>query len=258
MSTVYINDSNYQQFINPVIDGERYSCSYFGMHRPRVGLASTKTFGDLGVPLIPESEWKDRIKERIDNKTTTRHFVKALDIPHLDQNGTNYCWVNGVTHAIELCRGRELGRYVSLSPASAGARIKNFRNVGGWGDEALDWIREHGINETKDWPANAIDRRYLTEENIDKAKLNCSVEFYYLSTGQQGWRETVSCILHGLWAAVGYNWWSHLVMGADLNMNLDLDIRNSWKNWGENGFGYLQGSRKYPDGSVVPVISTAA
>lgn len=258
MKQIYINDDNYQEFINPTINNEVFRCSCIGLTTPDLGLASTKTFGDLGIPLIPESEWKDRIKERIDNKTTTRDYVKSLDIPHLDQNGTNYCWANGVVHALELAEAREVGRYVSLSPASIAAPIKNFRNNGGWGDEALDWLREHGCNETVDWPANYWqDRRYYTHENKEKAKKHIVLEFAYLTPGRAGWEELVSTILGGLWVGAGFNWWRHLIMYADFNMNMDGDIRNSWKNWGDNGFGYLQGSKKYPDGAVVPIISKA-
>lgn len=251
MSQIYINDSNYQQFINPTVNGEKKLCSYFGMWRSKKAFNSAKDFGDLGISLIPKSEWKDRIKERIDNKLTARNFVQSLNIPPLNQESTSYCWINGPTHGLELSIAQSIGRYLSLSPASGGARIKNFRNVGGWGSEALDWMIEHGLNETKDWPANAIDRRYLTDENIKLALRHRVREYYKLNN----WEEVVSAILHGLKVAVGYNWWAHEVLGCDLNMNEDLDIRNSWGNWGDNGFAYLQGNKKYPDDAVVIVNS---
>lgn len=253
MSLVYINDSNYQQYINPTINGTKYSCEYYGMWRSQEGYRSAKGFEALGIDLIPKDEWKDRIQHKINSKTTTKDLTTALRIPHLDQGQTNYCWINGVVHGTEIRLAQTTGIYTSLSPASGGARIKNFRNVGGWGDEALDWMMEHGINETKDWPANAIDRRYNTPENQQKALRYRVTEWIKI----ESWDELVTCLLNDIRCGAGYNWWAHLICACDLNMNLDLIIRNSWRGWGDDGYGVLQGSRKYPDGACA-VISTLA
>jgi hypothetical protein len=166
----------------------------------------------------------------------------------LDQGQTNYCWVNAPTHCCEIMRLMETGNVVSYSPASAGAPIKNFRNVGGWGNEALEYFKANGLNLKSDWPANAIDRSLYTNENKEKAAKHQTIEYFILNS----WEERVSCILSGIPIADGYNWWSHEVCGVGLVIGShDLIIRNSWgMNWGENGFGILSGTRKYADDSI--------
>src|SRR5690606_36330226 len=126
--------------------------------------------------LIPEVEWKERIKEREAKGLTNRELCKLAGIAPLNQNGTNYCWANGVIQCMQIIRAKSGDPHKPLSPASVAGPITNFRNVGGWGDQALDRIREHGANFQEDWPANAIDRRYHTPENREKAKANIVTE----------------------------------------------------------------------------------
>ena len=187
--------------IGPVIDDSNYlsfrhqgSRGYFGVFPSPQAKALCRTFADLGIPLIPESEWDDRIRESERFESTIPDFCNQAGLPCLDQNQTNYCWVNAPTHCCELIRLMETGQVVSYSPASAGAPIKQFRNVGGWGSEALEYFKTNGLNLTSDWPANAIDRSYYSEANKQKAKENITLEFFVLNT----WQERVSCILSGL------------------------------------------------------------
>lgn len=247
-----IDDSNYLDFVTaPVVEGERKSKGYFGMWEE--GCAAPKEFADLGIKLIDESEWADRIRDQDKYKSNLYHYSLESGLPCLDQNSTNYCWINGPVHCMEIERLKETGQIVSLSPASAGARIKQFRNVGGWGSQGLEWMREHGVNETSDWPANAINRRYLTDDNIAKAKLNKIVEYFVLDS----WQEVMSCILSNVPVAVGYNWWRHEVTGTHgvlVSGKVELGIRNSWSMaWGDKGFSVLKGQKKYPDDAVAIV-----
>ena len=140
-NTIVIDDTNFQNFVPPPAG---MSKGYRGMWRP--GCNAPKPFGDLGVPLIPESEWKDRIRDQETHKSNLYHFSKGMGLPCLDQNGTNYCWINGPVHCMEIMRLQETSVVFSLSPASAGARIKNFRNVGGWGSQGLEWMIPNGVN----------------------------------------------------------------------------------------------------------------
>lgn len=237
-----ITDSNYQQFIN---QGRR---GYAGMFPSVSERAACKTFGDLGIPLLPEKDWDDIIEWQETNNATLVNLCNDLGLPCLDQNGTNYCWDNAPTHCCEVVRLGETGQVFSYSPASTAAPIKNFTNSGGWGSQALDYFKVNGMNLTVDWPANAIKRSYYTDENREKAKRHIVREFFVLDN----WVERGSCILAGIPTADGYDWWSHEVCGMHiLKGSHDLVIRNSWgMAWGDKGFGTLTGSRKQANDSV--------
>jgi len=186
-----------------------------GLVRP-LGADGMEGYGYAGVAnpfpqnlLISRNDIADVVREAEKQKSDLRSLIEAKKIPYKNQQRTNYCWIFAVVHALELQRVQQNLPYASLSPASGGARIKNFRNVGGWGREAIEFIAEHGVCSSKTWPDAVI---------------------------------------------VGYNWWGHEVLGIQgviLDNELCLLIRNSWSQWGVNGFGILRGSRMIPDDLVM-------
>jgi len=243
-----ITDGNYQQFISQGARG------YQGFWLSDEDKKACKTFGDLGIPLIQESEWDEVMDQLEKAKATIYDLTIARNLPCKDQGRTNYCWVNAPTHCCEIVRLMETGRSISYSPASAGAIIKGFRNVGGWGSQALDYFREYGLNLSEDWPDNAIDRRYYTAENQAAKAEHKTLEFYVLAS----WQERVSCLLAGIPTADGYSWWGHEVIGAGIvKQSHDLLIRNSWSmQWGDRGYGTLTGNRRFADDSVAITAMT--
>lgn len=246
MAELIINDDNFANFIVPPPGFSKGMEDGFGDRR-----GSLRGFSAMGIPLIPEEEWDDTQRDNEKNGATIEQLCNDFNLPCKDQNGTNYCWINAPTHLAEIIRLKELGRKVSYSPASGGARIKNFRNQGGWGLEAVEFMVEHGMNYSEDWPDNAIKRSYLTDENKVAARKNKVVEFFRLDS----WEEQVSCMLAGIPTADGYNWWGHLVCGVGITIgDHNRRIRNSWAmSWGDKGFGTLSGRKKYSDGSVAIV-----
>lgn len=209
--------------------------------------------------LIPRSEWQARIQEAEEQKSRISDILTAKRIPHKDQDRTNYCWANGPAHAAETLRVIQGLPYVSLSPASVAGPITGYRNIGGWGLAAVKYAISNGFVPSDKWPDNAIDRRYKTETNRQTA----------LSYRIREWRECrprsldemVSLLLRGYPASLGYNWWGHLVMGAEclwLDGDIAIRIRNSWRGWGANGFGILRGSKMLADDCVFPISVRAA
>jgi len=204
--------------------------------------------------VIPRSEWQARIQELEQRGATIRDLADRGGIGVKDQQQTNYCWINAPTFCVELARGLQGQPYVPLSPASAGAQIKGYRNVGGWGREGLEWIVANGVAPVSQWPANAIDRRYATPDTLANAKTYRIDEWWVLD--DKSLDQTISCVLRGHPVAVGYNWWSHEVtaVGAKwIDGAVALEIANSWgAQWGDNGYGVIQGDRMTPDDAVTP------
>lgn len=218
-------------------------------------------YGEFASPfpdelLIPESEWQARIQEMEEQKSRTSDLIRLCQLPYKDQNGTNYCWINAPTHCVEISRLQQNQRTVSLSPASAGAQIKGYRNVGGWGLEGLQWIVKNGLVPSSKWPDNAIDRRYATDENIALALDYRADE--WIECRPRTVNQMVSMLLRRAPGAGGYNWQSHETTLVDvvwLDGTVATRNRNSWKNYGDFGFYILQGSKMLAD-DLVFVLNT--
>jgi hypothetical protein len=213
--------------------------------------------------LIPRSEWQSRIQEMEATKTRLSDIANRNKLPCKDQAQTNYCWINAPAYAMEQLRVAQGQKMVILSAASGGAKIKGFRNVGGWGQEALEFIADNGLVPQDRWPMNAIDRRYDTPENWAIAKKFRCLEWWSLRVRDDD--ELMSCLLRRWPVAVGYNWWGHEVTAVDpvwLDGTYAGRIRNSWTmNWpqpGAMGYGVLQGQKLTADDAVVPRLARAA
>jgi hypothetical protein len=211
----------------------------------------------MPLPTIPRSEWRDRIEQMDREKRWPKDHKLAAGFDSLDQNGTNYCWINGPTQCIHYVRAMQGETHVALSPASVGAPIKNYRNQGGWGSEGVKYMVEHGIAPQSLWPANAIDRKYDTEEcRVERLKYKVD-EWWELK--ERSFDQLMTCLLLGYPVAVGYSWWGHevtacmaAIQGSD---DFFIDIDNSWgKGWKDNGHTLLTESKATPDDAVVPRV----
>lgn len=261
-----IGDDNYQSVVGgTAIDGEEKTCGY----KPRDW--SAQPFGSfaepLDMPLIPRDEWKERIEEQERTKSSLVHLLDHYNIPVKDQNGTNYCWINAPVHAVEVVRAIQGQKYVSLSPASCGALIKGYRNVGGWGSEGLRYIVEHGVAPTSTWPDNGINRQYDNEESRT-ARQNYKVTEWYDVVDVTRERPTkrfdrlMTCLLLNIPVAIGLNWWGHEVLGiagAVTSSGFGAVIDNSWgTRWGDKGRSILTESKATPDDAIAPRVTLAA
>lgn len=210
--------------------------------------------------LIPRSEWQARIEEKVSSKTQISDLCDQVNLPCLNQESTNFCWVNGPTYCTEVIRAIQGQAPVLLSPASVGGPITGYQNVGGWAKPALQYISEHGIVPQDQWPANVIDSRYHTGTNVQLALGYRVTEWWDLNGGDVV-ANLVSCLLRGYPVAVGFNWWSHVVSAIDpvwQDGTIAIRIRNSWgMTWQDRGYAILQGQRMVPDDAVSPRVVAA-
>ena len=229
---------------------------------------SAQPFGSIAEPLgsdqlIPRHEWYDRAVELQKNKTSLMHVAKKTGWEIKNQRSIPYCWVYGVAAAAELSVIMQGQEYEKLSACSVGAKVKNFRLKGGWGDQAAEYAAKYGFVPQSLWPEAQVKRVYDTSENWIAAKAYKITEWNELR--RRNLDDLYSCILRGIPVPVGFNWWGHLVCGLDLipfskprgtsdrdiTKSFGLGIANSWgKNWSSDGYGILRGSKQIPDGAV--------
>ena len=214
--------------------------------------------------LVPRDEWYERAMSLEREEYRLSDFAKRRSLEVKNQNGTNYCWINGVTFACELQRMLQGQEHKELSPASGGSIIKKFKNNGGWGDQAAEFIQQHGLVPESLWPPNAIDRKYDTDQAWAAADRYTIDQWNELRPRSMD--DLYSCLLRGMPVPVGYNWWRHLVCAVDVvvfrkpNGTSDREmlrcfgirIANSWgTSWGDRGYGILKGSKQLADGQLV-------
>lgn len=231
-------------------------------HAPPPGLAKGRIARDWGkhpygsfadkfdIPIIGRDKWPSMIAMRESTKSNISDLLLQAGIPSLNQQQTNYCWCNAVTGCVQTTRAIMGLPYAPLSPASVAAPVTGYRNEGGYGLEALQYIIANGVCSTDLWPANAIDKQYMTDAAKANAALHKVTEWYELPS--RGFDALATCLLLGFPVAIGLNWWSHEVMACDLislgNGAFGVRFRNSWgDSYGSQGFNTLTESKATPD-----------
>jgi hypothetical protein len=207
----------------------------------------------FALPEIPESEWRERVEEKQRRRATPKFHKALAGFDSLDQNGTNYCWINAIIAGMHYARAMNGLPHVALSPASVGAPLKGYRNVGGWGSQGAKYAQEHGVCPQSLWPANGISKKYDTAEAREARKNFIICEFYELKPNDFG--QVATALLNDFTVAVGLSWWGHEVLETELvatpNGDFGTDIDNSWnKRWGNNGHAILNRSKSTPDDAV--------
>ena len=261
MAEIIIHDGNFSDFTDPNNVGRSMGLIPRDYMRCPVGyLPCAKPFD---IPLIPESEWAERLSARIANKAQLSDIrnrgMNGQPIPSRDQNGRGYCWFHSGVSCNLLVRAINNQPYVDLSAYSGACIIKGYRDEGGWGSEGVEWQAENGCASSKFWPQQSVARSNDTPEMRANAKLHRITEWMDLEPRSKS--QLVTCLLLNIPVVVDYNWWSHSVCAMDLvSLNpFRIRIWNSWGDeWSENGTGILEGNRAIPDGAIAPRVVVAA
>ena len=262
---VVITDDNYLEFAPPqdaVIDGEKKGYGHMPRDYEAIPEGSMGFCAPFNLPLIPRSEWRDRIEKMERDKTRLSDVADQAGLKSLNQSNTNYCWTNAVITAMHTLRAWQNQPFVELSSASVAAKIKNYRNQGGWGTQALDYIVENGVAPASLWPVNYWQsNKYDTAECQAERKKYSVKKWWELKA--RSFDQMMTCLLLRIPVPIGLNWWSHEICAMDpvvirtATRSEDCDygprIRNSWgDSYGDHGFAVLNQSKGTPDDAVAP------
>ena len=217
------------------------------------------------MPLIPRSEWSERIKEQKATKSRLSDVrlaaVGGRPIPSLQQGSYGYCWAHSTTHAAMIERAVNNQPYVPLSAFGVAATIKRGANEGAWGALSLDFASDRGIPSQAVWPQG--DARYkqydrpevwadAARHKVGEAWNDVALPAY---DRDLSFDQVATCLLTGVPVIGDFMWWRHSVALLDLEEptpgQFGVRIWNSWGDeWGELGMAVLTGSKAIPDGAT--------
>lgn len=263
MDHLIINDNNWQDHVEPVIDGEPKKMGLIPRDysvNPVGYMACAKPFD---LPLIPEDEWEERLAEqkaRRANLIEVRNRgMNGQPIPSRDQNGKGYCWAHSSTSACLLVRALNNQPYADLSAFAVACVIKNFRDQGGFGSQSLEFIANRGIPTSEFWPQKSMGRENDNEKTWENAKLHRVSEWMDLDPRNKA--QYVTCLLSNIPVVADRNWWSHSTCDVAIESFKPFRVWtwNSWSDsWKERGMGIIEGSKALPDGMIAPRVLTAS
>lgn len=199
--------------------------------------------------VIPRSEWTERAEALEVAKATPEHICEYAEVPILNQGRRPYCWAYGTVGAMMASYASSGLPVPHLSATSLAAKIKNYRDVGGWAGEAIEGNQRFGVSTIEYWPEAALDSRYDTPEQRANAALHKATEWAELRANS--FDHVATALLRGFAVTLGLSWWGHLVYATKLLVlgqnRYGVLIRNSWgTNWETGGKGVLAESRATP------------
>lgn len=220
------------------------------------------------LPLIPKSEWSERIKEKVAKKSQISDILLAQGIPAMDQGANGYCWGHSTVGCVQAVRAINNQPYIPLSAYMVCAIIKKGRNEGGWSGLSAKFLREHGVCSQTLWPQGNRSLSLDTPEcRVDAARHKVTEEWVDLTLSvydqNLAFDQLATCLLSNIPCAIDLNWWAHAILACDLVEvepgSFGVRIRNSWgQGWGEQGFGILRGSKCIPDGALAIRVTHAS
>lgn len=267
-SLITINDSNYSAFLDH--QGPDGLFRKKGLKPRDFGANPVGYLGRVAepfaLPLIPQSEWDDRIAQQEKDQSSLQHIRDQMNggqrAPSYDQDGYGYCWAHSSTSAVTLVRGANNQPYVPLSAFHVACIIKGYRDEGGFGAESLQFIAQKGIASAKFWPMQSTSRGNDTPEMWANAIQHRCEEWWDLSDNASEVKaQLATCLLLNTPVVVDFDWWGHSVCAVRLVKSDPFTIRiwNSWgDSWSDAGMGDLEGSKAIPNGAVAPRVLVAA
>lgn len=232
-----ISDDNADQFIDPVVDGVRRYCSAQPQPPDAIGYAAVKP-----LPVFSRDEILARIKQKQAAKSDLISILDDRKIPVKDQGQTNYCWMYGTVHAMEIAYSLQGEEHVALSATAAATLLTGGQNRGGYIGEAVQYLSQHGTCPESMWPEHSLSVRNNSEAVQSAAKANVLCEWQEIPFGDLDQLDTALLLNYPV--AIELPWWRHVVcmVGHRLLASgaIGRVFDNNWSiHFGDNGRGIL-------------------
>lgn len=247
----HYDDSNVDELVGTYTAGDSYrhvvvngQKRYMAALKPRGAMATRSIpYAASGLALYAESDFDQIIRDRNAAGAWPMNFC---DFECKDQNGHSSCWGSAPTHASQ-CKARMQGLPGGeWSTCSVTGPITNYRDVGGFGENALNYLQDHGAVGIADWPNNSYSSSYFSKTNSLRVRRKVLTRVEITT-----WQEMFSAIAQGHPTHNDLGWWSHVIIGVAFADRNTLIIRNSWSDaWGN--------SLTFPGGRVFGGFSTLA
>jgi len=267
MNAPLINDDNYLHHLaeritrlgQPTLTTDPQTLATLSNHKPGC-LPRKRPYGqnpnlikatDI-IDEIPRGMWPALIQAQRGNFL---HDHTNQVLPPHDQGQTNYCWAHATVRTAEALRIFEGQPPLILSAESVAVPITNGQNIGGWPEDALKWMIDHGLSRQELWPNN--DRS--TDLYTDTVKQDAANHRVLRWIDVNSWEMQVTCAILRIPLSIGLGWWGHAVCQLDPVIlddgSIGIGCDNSWgPTYGDNGYFLLTESRGTADlGAVGPI-----
>ncbi len=208
-------------------------------------------------PRYRREDWPELMAIQEKNRTSPYHIHMDYKVPVLSQKSTNYCWMFGTVAGVMNRYAAMDGVAPLLSPAGPACQGKGYRNEGGWGEEAAEYIQQFGIPTQEHWPNCSFNEKLATRMSVRNSAAKHNLIRYEI-LGRYDFDGVMSALLcpyNSSPVTLGLSWWGHLVLGLQAiryQGEWGIVFVNSWDyDWGEGGYGVLLGERADPTEAVV-------
>ena len=230
--------------------GKGYEARDYSAHPLAKGFCASP----FSLPMIPDSEWQKLIEQKTAEKSWASDLCDQAGLVVKNQQSTNYCWINAVTHGMEVINVLCGNKLLVYSAAYAGSIITGGSNEGGYGTKGAEFCAKNGCATEEFWARNKISRQRSPEADAN-AQLH-KIEAYDDLTPSNH-REIVSSVLQNRPVSVGIGAWGHevlitfLVWAPQKSRKVIYGFDNSWSpDWGQRGRGLLSDSYSVFDEAI--------
>lgn len=223
---IIVHDGNYQQFINPTVNGEVKRCGTIPRDFSTHPEGCYKWAAPPTFPLYPQSDWDKIIADKQAAKAELRDIIlkggpNGGPIPPRDQGRRGYCWQHSGVSAMMVWRAIMNLPYADLSAYGPSCRDKNFRDEGGWGAQGVDNLMKWGCPTSATWPQKAVDRSLDNPTTwAEAANYKVTAQWADMSKAQYdrnlAFQQYCTLNLSGGPTVDDYNWQAHSVNGLDV------------------------------------------